>query len=483
MKPFKQDFTINSYDAKPLPFSDELEKNVLAEILNHPSETLPAALKFLSAKGMFYDTLNEELWKLIRGNNPVSIIKIQGIYQGFRDSVKLNHFECVCRIFTLPSEFQTNCLLLNEFWIKRTIHRLGHYLNANSLRNDNDPLELLGVGSESLNKIYQHIAQMREITLKDGVRELSKEIVEISSSVSGILGLPGSMRGLNNAIKGYRKGNLISIAATTAEGKTTLAIQEIRHWIENNIPVGAISLEMTIKEYILMMTCDALNIPSENILGGNISAAESVAIGKYTARVEKMPFKISDKPAMKIGEIKSLARLWKKNNNIQILVIDHGHLIEGDIPYSNSEQKFTDIANQIKALAKELDIPIICLWQLARKDSKDKIAHKISDIKYAGGVEQASDVVLLIYRPEMHGIRQDADGATTKGFARLIIGKLRLLPRYDIKCHFTGTRFVDYHDWKMEQAGKEIHAPKGFQPMDKNIESNTRLNDYDDTPF
>jgi replicative DNA helicase len=350
------------------------------------------------------------------------------------------------------SDFQSDCLILNEFWIKRTLHRFGHYLNQKSMTAD--ALELLGTCSETTDIIYRHIHQMTEITLKDGVQELAKELKDISLSSNGMLGLSSSIRGINEVVKGYRRGNLIILAGSTGEGKTTLECQEIRHLIEQDIPVGCFTLEMKTLEIILMMACDAVGVSSEDILSADIDAINRVSA--YMERVKTMPLMISDKPAIKIGELKSVARMWKKNRDIKIIFIDLIHLMQGDVQYLSAEQKFNDIANELKALAKELDIPIVALAHLHRKQKGDKTAHEISDLKYASGIEQAADVVLLIYRPELYDIETDKDGASTKGFAKIIIGKLRLLPKRDVKCHFSGTRFTDLNEYQY----KQLEQPK-----------------------
>ena len=283
----KQDFTVNDYDLKPLPFSDALEAHILCCILDNPDECLPLAMKYLNDKGIFYNVMNEEMWTLIKSTSPFSTKKIHGIYESYRDSKKLNHFLAICRSLPTYSNFHDDCLRINEYWIKRTIHRFGHYLNANSLLNKIDPLELLGIASDSTDKIYQHIARMKEVTIKEGVNELADEIRAIGNSPDGMLGLKGSLDELNSRIKGYRKGNLIAMCGDTGEGKTTLAVQEIRFWIEQNIPVGCCSLEMKISEYVLMMGCDALSIPIEHVLDGTATGEQIAELGRYMERIKK----------------------------------------------------------------------------------------------------------------------------------------------------------------------------------------------------
>jgi replicative DNA helicase len=475
----KIEFNLNDADMSLLPYSDSLERDVLAAILEMPDEYYPVGLKMLRAKGMFYDTLNAEIWETIQNvakNERLSASAVVNIFQGKRDEAKLARVMSLCNRVTWKGDFTSGCLMLNEYWIKRTIHRLGYYVNGNAI-GETDPLELLGIASESLDKIYRHISQMKEVTIKDAVKELAQEIHAISVSPDGMLGLKSSLNELNQVIKGYRKGNLIAVGGSTGEGKTTLECQELRHFIEAGIPAGCFTLEMKTSELLLIMACSALSLNTEDVLSGKLTGDQLVTLGNYIESIKKMPLKILDKPAIKIGELKSVARQWKKDFDIKILYVDHMHLMEGDVQYPNAEQKFTDIANQLKALAKELDIPIVALVQLNRKEKGDKKMHAISDIKYASGIEQACDVILLLYRPELYGMDELPGGESSKGFAKIHVGKLRLLPKYDVKCYFSGLHFSS---WQEHRFGQKSSAGIKGQYQDF---TQTKKQQEEDLPF
>ena len=130
-------------------------------------------------------------------------------------------FHCVtlAAYSCLPSEMINLCLKLNEYWMQRTFYRMGHYIIKNSVEDEGDKLDLLGNISDSTSKIFLHIAGMKERSLSDAASELQKELADIQIAPNGMLGIPSSLYGINNAIKGYRKSNLIVIAASTGEGK------------------------------------------------------------------------------------------------------------------------------------------------------------------------------------------------------------------------------------------------------------------------
>lgn len=468
----KIDFSTNDKDLQLLPFSGSLEIEVLECILSSPGDYYPIGLKYLKPKGMFYDTLNNEVWETMQSIAAVGALtaqKVLSAYESRRDNESLYHLKALLASYSNKAEFESSCLKLNEYFISRTIHRLGYHINQTAITTD--ALEVLGVATDAIDKIYRHISQMTEVTINDSIQALAKELHDISLAPDGMLGIKFTVNGLNKIIKGKRRGNFIVIAGSTGEGKTTLEMQEIRQSAENNIPVGCFSLEMKTEELLLIMSCDALNINTEEVLSGDLSMQNMSALGTYMERIKKMPLKILDKPAIKIGELKSVARMWKKNFGIREIWIDHLHLMEGDVHYSSPEQKYNDLANQLKSLAKELDIPIIALAQFARKEKGDNRMHKISDLKYAGGIEQAADVILLLYRPELYDIDtfpkgHKREGQSTKGYAKINVGKLRLLPKGDIDCHFTGTHFYDLNEWEysqLNQPERPENPRAGFQ--------------------
>jgi replicative DNA helicase len=468
-KTYAFDFTLADIkEHQVLPHNFEIERQVLGYFVKHQSE-FEQYYKYLKPKGMFYSEVNDKTWQVLleKQSNKVHYrpddLKAHFMAKNDKDTA----FHCVtlAAYSCLPSEIINLCLKLNEYWIQRTFYRMGHYVIKNSIDDQSDKLDLLGNISDSTSKIFLHIAGMKERSLSDAASELQKELADIQIAPNGMLGIPSSLYGINNAIKGYRKSNLIVIAASTGEGKTTLALQDAHHSLKQNIPIGYVSLEMSTQELMMMMACAELGIDTQDILQGGCDMQKVIDVSNYVSKIEKMPLKITDRAGMTIGEIKAIAKGWKDKFGIKQLFIDHIHLANGDVEYSNSEQKFTDIANKLKELAKELEIPVIALAQLARKELSDKRMHQVTDIKYAGGIEQAADVILMPFRAEHHGIETDGSGDSTKGKAVIIIGKLRLLPKQNIKCNFTGMKFT-HQDTFVPPQTFEIDNPRaGFIPM------------------
>lgn len=468
-KTYAFDFTLADIkEHQILPHNFEMERQVLAYFVKHQQDW-DTFYKYLKPKGMFYNKTNEKCWLLMAEKQSSKVFyrqeDLKAEFMAKNDKETAFYCATLMGYSCSPSEIESLCLKLNEYWMQRTFYRMGHYVVKNASLENEDKLALLGNISESTSKIFLHIAGMKERSLKDAATELVKELADIQVEPNGMLGIPSSLYGINNAIKGYRKSNLIVIAASTGEGKTTLAIQEAHHSLKNNIPIGYISLEMSTQELMMMMACAELNIKTEDILQGGGDMKKVIDVGGYIDKIQKMPLHITDRAGMTIGEIKAIAKGWKDKHKIKQLFIDHIHLANGDVEYSNSEQKFTDIANKLKELAKELEIPVIALAQLARKELSDKRMHQVTDIKYAGGIEQAADVILMPFRPEHHGILNNGNNESTKGDAVIIVGKLRLLPKYNIKCNFNGMKFTHQEFDFVETKEIIIDNPRaGFTP-------------------
>lgn len=445
----KVNYSLNELDLKPLPADNGLEKMVLGLFLDVPSLVEPLR-KYISIEGIFYGENNSRIWDAIKKVVDFKIVANQENVKGF--FVRKGDLEMANYVMYLSTcsgniaDIQRYCLKLFEIAVLRNIIRIGYDINQKGYAR-NDALDLLITASNGIGKLYEHIAGMKTKTLQDGIDELGAELIEISNSPDGMLGIKGTLPALNNITKGYRKGNMIIIGASSGEGKSTFMLQEASCMVLLDIPVGIISLEMTQSELLLKICCEKLNIDISDALSGKLSSTDLSRISDFLGQMKKMPLFISDTPAMKIGEIKATARMWKSRHKIQALFIDHLHLANSDFQHLNAEQKYTDIANQIKEVAKELGIPVITLAQLARKDNiTEKRMHVMTDLKYAGGIEQAADLVIMIFRPEEHGIEETSDGESTKGKAIIKVAKMRLLPKGSVKCEFDGLRFKDVNN-------------------------------------
>lgn len=229
---------------------------------------------------------------------------------------------------------------------------------------------------------------------------------------------------LDKIVNGLNNSHLLILAARPAMGKTALALNIAENvCFKEGIPVGIFSLEMTAEQLLHRIICSQAEIESEKIRTGQLTGSEFQRIVSAVGMMQKHTMIIDDQPGLKITDLRARARRLKEAYGIGLLVIDYLQLISGSGTSRMSENRqneISEISRMLKTLARELDIPILCLSQLSRK-VEDRAGHRplMSDLRESGSIEQDSDVVMLLFRREYY------DSNDKPGMAELIIAKNR----------------------------------------------------------
>lgn len=443
----KVDYFLGNRDLDQLPHDISTEQIVLGAMMMS-QDIFNECYASVSATGMFYGPLESEVWDLMASLAASNLIAdAQAVSAHFnstgRPQQALQIRFWVSEAVPYVSRLKSLCIRLTEYWVRRSLHRMTHDVNTQSIDMTADPMELLGRMADGNASIFQHITSMKEVKTGDVSVEVLKQIEQMQSGVR--FGLQSSISALDAITRGYQNSELTIIGAGSGEGKSTLAFQEIDYQASQGFPVGAILLEMTKAQMVLLMACARQRISIRDVkTAGGLTKDQFDRLGKSIQDIGRLPIHVVDTPGLKGEEIKATFRRWKKQHGIRSGWLDHLHLAKHNNPLLSPEQAFTSLANDGKELAKELDIPMIYLAQLARRERDQKRRkHEPTDLKYAGGIEQAADCVLLVYRWEKHDVPTDENGNSTKGKALIQVGKLRMMEPQDVPVFFTGQRFVD----------------------------------------
>ncbi|WP_213318731.1 replicative DNA helicase [Chlamydiifrater volucris] len=249
-----------------------------------------------------------------------------------------------------------------------------------------------------------------------------KQQKDTSKPYQPITGIPTHFIDLDRLIHGFNPSNLMILAARPAMGKTALALNIAENvCFKNNLPVGIFSLEMTADQLIHRMICSKSEVESQKISMGNLSGIDFQRIVSAVNEMQTHTLLIDDQPGLKITDLKARARRMKESYDIQFLIIDYLQLLSGSTRTVESRQnEISEISRTLKTLARELDIPILCLSQLSRK-VEDRANHRpmMSDLRESGSIEQDSDLVMFLLRREYY------DPHDKPGTAELIIAKNR----------------------------------------------------------
>ncbi|MDF2577999.1 MAG: dnaB [Chlamydiales bacterium] len=241
---------------------------------------------------------------------------------------------------------------------------------------------------------------------------------------TGITGIPSHFIDLDKMINGLGKSNLLILAARPAMGKTALALNLAENvCFKNNMPVGIFSLEMSADQLLHRLICSQSEVESEKLQTGSLNGLEYQRIVKCVNNMREHVMIIDDQPGLKITDLRARARRMKESYNIGFLVIDYLQLISGSSnnkTAENRQNEISEISRMLKNLARELDVPILCLSQLSRK-VEERTGHRpmMSDLRESGSIEQDADVVMFLLRREYY------DPLDKPGSAELIVAKNR----------------------------------------------------------
>ena len=231
---------------------------------------------------------------------------------------------------------------------------------------------------------------------------------------------------IDRNLGGFSAGDYIVIAGRPSMGKSAFALSLSRYWVKQNIPVGWISIEMPSEQMFLRLLSSESNINSMRIKNGEFTTLEFDQMAVCWRKINQMPFFIDDKSQWNETTLRGAARRLAAQHGVKILLIDYLQLMDSARSAENRQQEITKISRSIKALARDLKIPVIAISQLSREvERRTPPRPNLSDLRESGSIEQDADIVMFVYRPEYYGIQSFEDQTPTTGIAEIIIGKAR----------------------------------------------------------
>ncbi len=281
---------------------------------------------------------------------------------------------------------------------------------------------------------YVHIKDI----IKDGI-ELIESLYHKKSHVTGV---PTGFREFDLKTAGLQKGDLLIAAGRPSMGKSAFVISIASHAaIEEKIPVAIFSLEMSKEQLVQRFLCSLAKVELNRVRTGFLTPSEWPILTNAAGRLSEANIYIDDTPAINVFEIRAKARRLKAHHNIQLLLVDYLQLIRGMRRGDSRQQEISEISQSLKALAKELNIPIFAVSQLSRAvESREGHRPKLSDLRESGAIEQDADVVVLLFREEYYKPTEE-----NRGLAEVIIAKQRNGPVGSINLTFLKeyTKFAD----------------------------------------
>ncbi len=297
-----------------------------------------------------------------------------------------------------------------------------------------DSAQLIDRAEELIFSVNDPRMKRSFMPLKSLLHEVVEVIEEISERKRPVTGVPTGYHDLDRMTAGFQRSDLIVIAGRPSMGKTSLALNIAEHVaVEERTPVGIFSLEMSREQLVMRLLSSQARVTSQKLRTGYLNPAEWQAITHAAGLLDQAPIFIDDTPAISVMEMRAKARRLKNEHGLGLLVVDYLQLARGFPNPESRQQEISQISRSLKALAKELSVPVIALSQLSRAvEQREDKRPLLSDLRESGAIEQDADLVLFIFREAFYRPNK----LEAQGKAEVIVSKHRNGPTGSVELAF-----------------------------------------------
>lgn len=445
------------------PHSLDAERGVLGSILID-KDAISQVSGFLTAED-FYVPANAMVYKamldLFVKNRPIDLLTVREILddrkelEGIGGNMTLIGF--TADVFTSANVFQYAQIIKNKAILRRLI-KAGNDIIALGFNEAEETGKLLEKAEQALFGVTQTFIQNRLVHIKEILGIRHDEILKLSENPELLAKSTVSSKfaGLDKMIGGFKRGDMIILAARPSMGKTALALNFAQNVAESGKNVAIFSLEMSKEQLADRFISSTMGLDSWKIQKGLLDDDEFSEMGDAIARLAQANIYIDDSPIGNLLEMKSKARRLRMEKGLDLIVIDYLQLMSGGNPM-NRVQEISDISRGIKGLARELDVPVIALSQLSRAvESRQTKEPYLSDLRESGSIEQDADIVLMLFREDYYpsaggGMPPDQFDAK-KGVTTVFIRKNRNGPVGQVDLKFE-KKFLKFYDIENHREG------------------------------
>lgn len=368
-------------------------------------------------------------------------------------------------------------LIKDKSVVRQLIAAAGEILH-DAYNKPEDPQEILNDAERRIFRIAQQSEQRHAETLDELLNDAIRQLEENEGRL--ITGIATGYTELDEITSGFQNGEMIVIAARPSMGKTALALNIAETMVMRDIPVAMFSLEMSRQQLTQRLLSSRASVSSHKIRRNMLSDNDMDAIIKAADDLMNKPFYIDDTPGLSIVQLRAKARRLKQKHDIRAIFIDYLQLMTSGRRAESRQQEVSDMSRNVKALARELNIPVICLSQLNRAaEQREGHRPRMSDLRESGSIEQDADVVAMLHRESYYHMNDKTWMEANEdklSLAELIIAKQRNGPTATVKLSWdsTCTRFYDWSDISEEVSGPAITVSQGLQS------DSYKSEDYDD---
>ncbi len=432
------------------PQNTDAEQCLLGAVLLE-NEALSRALETLSPDDFYYEShriIYQCMIDLFNKNEPAYLITITEI---LNKKGKLEQVGGASYIADLSEKIPTAAnieyygKIIKEKAILRNLISSATEIASKAMKAGDNVEDILDFSEKAIFRIAEHQIKPSFYPLKEIITSSFKNIEKLYEKKELITGVPSGFSDLDYLTSGFQPSDLIIVAGRPSMGKTAFCLNIAQHAAhEADISTAIFSLEMSKEQLALRMLCAEARVDNHKLRSGYIAESEWGKLAMGAGKLAETKIFIDDTPGISVLEMRAKARRLKAEHGLGMVIVDYLQLMSAGRSRSDGrEQEISEISRSLKALAKELNIPVIALSQLNRR-VEDRTIKKpqMSDLRESGAIEQDADVIIFIYRDEVY----HPDSDESKGIADIIIGKQRNGPTGEIRLAFVNeyTRFENY---------------------------------------
>jgi replicative DNA helicase len=428
----------------------DAEQSVLGGILLE-NEAINKVAEHITEEDFYRESHRKiflSMLELFEKNEPIDLITLTDVLK------KKNHLEDVggaAYLSSLVDNIATAsniayyAKIVREKAILRRLVSAATEIVTKGYEDSEDVEDLLDQAERSIFEITEKQIRPSFFDLKTILKESFKTIERLYEKKEFVTGVPTGFAEIDRLTAGLQPADLIVVAGRPSMGKTAFCLNIAQYAaIEANIPVAVFSLEMSKEQIALRMLCSEGRVDAQKLRRGFLEKEDWQKLIRAIDALSQAPIFIDDTPALTALEMKAKARRLKAEHKLGLIIVDYLQLMRGKGGSDNREQEISDISRSLKALAKELNLPIVALSQLNRRvEDRPNKRPQLADLRESGAIEQDADVIAFIYRDELYNRSEDNPN---KGTAEIMVGKQRNGPTGDIKLTFVDkyTRFESY---------------------------------------
>ena len=444
--PKKKEATVYSPYKVP-PHNLEAEQAIVGGILIN-NDALNQVVDILSGEDFYKEAhalIYEGMLTLYNRDDPVDIITLSQVLKEKAALDKVGGTEYLASLAEATATsagIMYHAEIVKDLSTRRNLIRQCSYISEVCFQPGNDTEDILDSAEQYIFEIGERNIDQNFLQLDEVVKNSFKKIE--TTTGSNITGISTGFTDFDNLTSGLQPSDFIIIAGRPSMGKTALALNiALNAALIDKIGVAIFSLEMSSLQLgIRLLGCDAM-IDAWKLRNGALQDDEYLRLTDSANRLSELPIYIDDSSALSSLEIKAKARRLKKKDNISLVIIDYLQLMQSKKAAESRQLEISDISRSLKALAKDLDIPVLAVSQLNRKvEDRPNKRPMLADLRESGAIEQDADLILFIYREELYNRTEE-----NRGKAELIVAKHRNGPTGLVNLTFREkyTKFQNYY--------------------------------------